>query len=361
MNETLTLLVNNRRHTGWKSVRVTSGIQRAARDFSLTVSERFPGQNQPLRMTPGNACQILIGNDVVLTGYVDSVNILHNATDHQIVVAGRSKTQDLIDCGVVPPWTDISNQTIVQVANTLAEPYGVAIVDALGAETDVIPKLGPNPGDTVFAVIEKAARIKGALVTDDAQGRLVLTRAGKARATTALKLGDNVLGGNATFDHKERFRQYEVRGQDTGSNHKQGTAITEPKAVVEDQTVRRPRTKYIVEESLIDLNRAQQRARWEAAVSAGKSISVTFTLHGWRQRDGSLWEPNTLIRVDDPLLTIHRDLLVVEVVYSKDEQGTLSTLTLTPKEAYELIPTNKAVDNGVGTWEGSQEGVQVAS
>lgn len=361
MSETLTLLVNNRRHTGWKSIRVTAGILRAARDFSLTVSERFPGQNQPLRITPGMACQILIGNDAVVTGYVDLVNIAHNATDHQITVAGRSKTQDLIDCGVAPPWTNISNQTIVQMANALAEPYGVDIVDRLGSETDVIPDFAPNPGDPVFTIIEKKARTKGVLITDDAQGRLVLARAGNRRASTALKLGDNILTGNGSFDHRERFRRYEVRGQDKGSDFKRGTAITEPKAVVEDQTVRRTRNKYIVEESLIDLNRAQQRARWEAAVSAGKSTNATITVHGWRQRDGSLWEPNTLVRVDDDLLTIYRDLLVVEVVYALSDQGTISTLTLAPQQAYELIPKDPKVNQGTGTWAWLEEEVRAGA
>lgn len=350
MDSTLTLLINNKNFQGWKSVRVTSGIQRAARDFSLSISERFPGQEQPLRIVPGNSCQILIGSEVVLTGYVDTVAISHSKDSHEIAVTGRSKTQDLIDCGAQPPWGNIKEKSIMEIADQLAAPYKVDIVDAMGGDTETIPELGVTHGSTVFSVIESAARMKALLVTDDAEGRLLLTRAGTIKATTGLELGKNILAANATFDHRKRFSRYEVRGQNKGSDTTQGKTITEPKAVIEDQTILRERVKYISAERLTDGARAEDRGRWEAAVSAGKSVSVSATVHGWRQENGDLWKSNTLVPFKDSLLTIDRELLITEVVYTLSEAGMITTLTLTPKESYQLIPKEKEVNKGIGVW-----------
>ena len=93
------LVVNGQEFGGWKSVRIEGGIERQARSFDLEVTDRWPGQTDiPRRIRPFDACQVFIGNDLVLTGYVDATPIKYDGKSVGVGVKGRSKTADLVDC-----------------------------------------------------------------------------------------------------------------------------------------------------------------------------------------------------------------------------------------------------------------------
>ena len=352
LDHRVTLLVNGKAHGGWKSVAITRSLENAAAGFQVSVSERFPGQNQPLRIRPGDSCQVRIGEDVVVTGYVDRVSPSHDSQSHTVVVAGRSKTADLVDCAVQPPFGTINDQTILQVANRLAEPYGVDIVDALRGKTEPIASYDLNVGDTVLTAISNLAAQKACMVTDDEQGRLLITRAGIARATTALRTGEggNILSAQGTFDHSGRFRQYICSGQKKGNDQDFGSAASAIESRVEDRGVERPRTLYIRAEGAADGKRVQDRARWECSSRIGKSVNAQVTVQGWRQGNGDLWKINQLVLVKDPLLTIDGELLIVSVNFTLNESGTLTRLTLAPKAAYELLPDDPSPTKNIGVY-----------
>lgn len=354
------LTISGRNYQGWTSVRITRGLHRAASDFQLNVTERYPDEPQPIRIRPGDACTINIGPDRVLTGYVDSVQIGYDKASHTISVSGRSKTADLIDCAVQPPWNDFNNQTLIQIANKISEPYGVDILDAIGGETEPIPKEAIDSGETVFQVIDRLAKIKGVLVTDDPLGRLFLTRAGTARASTGLTLGENILSCNGTFDHKARFHTYRVVGQDKGSDGATAKNISEIEAVIIDEGAREGRVKVIEVSGLASLDRAKDRGRWEAAAAIAKSMNATYSVQGWRQKNGDLWAVNTLVPVDDAVNAINGDLLISEVTYSLSAAGSITTMQVAPRAAFELRPMPKDEKPGadLGMWKGLEQGVQ---
>ncbi|MCA9469558.1 MAG: hypothetical protein KC643_29510 [Nitrospira sp.] len=359
-NNLVSILVNGKAYGGWESVSITRSLENAAAGFQLAVSDRFPGQRQPLRIIPGDACQVRIDEDLVITGYVDQVNPSHDANSHSIAVTGRSKTADLIDCSDEPPWSSIHNQTILQIAHRMAQPFGVDIVDNLKDKTEPLSQFDSNPGDTVFSTISRLASRKGCLVTDDEKGRLLLTRAGSAKASTMLRTGQggNILSGSATFDQSNRFKRYIVIGQGKGDDFNHGEAVAGIMAEAQDLGVKRNRPIVIRAEGTVDLKKAQDRARWEAAARVGKSLNLTLTVQGWRQENGDLWRVNHLVYVLDPILTVDGEFLIVSVNYVLGSQGTLTTLTLSPKAAYELIPSDPDPTKDIGVYEELREGIK---
>ena len=65
----VTLRVNGADFGGWKEVEISAGIERQARDFSLSVTSQWPGATDlPRRMSQGDVCEVLIGDDKLLTG-----------------------------------------------------------------------------------------------------------------------------------------------------------------------------------------------------------------------------------------------------------------------------------------------------
>src|SRR5277367_6550425 len=88
------LLVEGEVYSGWKSLRVTRGLERATADFNLEVSERWALEEEEdiWQIQPGDRCEIKFEDETVLTGYVDKYGPQYDATTHSISLAGRSKT-----------------------------------------------------------------------------------------------------------------------------------------------------------------------------------------------------------------------------------------------------------------------------
>ncbi len=336
MSERVTLRIGREDFDGWESVSISGGIERASSDFALSITERFPGEVNPSRIYPGDACEILIGTDRLITGYVDAVQPSYDSASHTIAASGRSKTGDLVDCSVVDRES-FRNLDIEQIAERMAAPYGVIVV----AEEDVgtkIPKFRVQRGEPVWDAIERAARTKGLLVTDDTQGRLVLTRAGNQVATDALVYGANILKGSANFNASERFSEYICRGQRAGTDDDFGAATVNQAQSEPDVEVTRRRVLVIDAEGRGDRDSCRARAAWEAATRAAKAAEATYTVRGWRQSDGLLWAPNQLVQTTDPLIGVDGQLLIVERTFTLDDTGgEITTLLVGPPDGYLLF------------------------
>jgi len=73
MNDDLTLKVNGLNISGRESIRVSRSIERCPSDFEIGMTERYTGDLREVLLKPGDACQVKLGNDLVITGYIDRV------------------------------------------------------------------------------------------------------------------------------------------------------------------------------------------------------------------------------------------------------------------------------------------------
>lgn len=338
LKNVVALHVNALIYSGWLDIRIRRSIETAAADFVVSGTERWAGQLRPVRIFPGDACEVRIGEDLVITGHVEDLAQSYDAGRRTLTISGRSRTADLVDCSASEVPGQFFRHTIEEIADALAEPYCVTV----RAEVDTsprIPEFQVQPGESVHAAIERLARVNAVIVTDDEKGALVLTRAGAGRAAGRIKLGENILAANGNLSHRQRYSHYVVKGQRAGDDV---TADAGDFAGVEGQTrdqgVRRYRRLLIVGDSPGGRFEQRQRAQWEASTRAGRALRVSYTLQGWRDPKDALWRPNALIKVEDPWLGIERDLLIVSVSFTLSETGSTAELELAPKEAYELLP-----------------------
>ncbi|WP_207458659.1 phage baseplate assembly protein [Azospirillum sp. SYSU D00513] len=342
--------VNGTDFAGWKSVRIAAGIDRQARDFDLSVTDVWPGSDVARRIGPGDECKVWIGADLVLTGYVDATPISYDAKQVTISVKGRSRTADLVDCSALNEPGQWKARKVEQIAADLARPYGVEVIAAVDTGEPVADHQ-LQQGESVFESIDRLLKARALLSTDDAQGRMILTRAGSDKAGTALVVSQNILTGSAALDFKDRYSEYVVKGQkavtedDADDGGDDGDISLSPvekaaqvKSTQPDSGIKRRRVLLIVESGQPDGATARDRARFEAAHRAGKSYQTTYTVQGWRQGDGKLWVPNQLVQIKDPIIGFDMEMLIAEVSYSLSESGTTTTLTVAPKAAYELLP-----------------------
>lgn len=337
-SDDVTIVINGQRYGGWESVRITRGIERLPSDFELGLTDFYAGDAAKLQIEPGDTCVVQIGRDVVLTGYVDAVRPRISAREHSIVVVGRSKCADLVDCSAEWPGGQISGTSALDVARRLAKPYGIG-VDALDDVGGTIDKIQLMRGETPFEIIERVCRFRQLLVYDEPEGNLLLARIATRRAGSGFREGWNVESATADYSQHDRFSEYRVFFQSVDSLQDLGQGgDLEGKAT--DPGVRRRRVRIIVAEiggsTLSGGVVADARAKWEAARRYGRSYSVRLTTDAWRDKLGALYEPNTMVDLDLPSLKINgKTWAISEVTYRKDESGTHCDLTCMPREAFE--------------------------
>ncbi len=337
VDNAVSLVIKGQSFGGWQSVRVTRGIERCPSDFELTVTEKYPGQASQIDIRPFDSCQVKIGGDLVLTGWVDRYGGSINPGSHTIRVQGRSLCEDLVDCSADIHGAQLSGASALSLAQQLAAPYNVK-VSSLAGPGPAIPQFNVALGETPYEIIERIARYSALLAYDGADGNLILAQAGGGGSmASGFSQGVNIQAADVTYSGDERFSDYVAVMMSIDKLTDIGTAgnlLGDAK----DPTMPRFRKKIIISEQFVNgQSIAIARANWELARRLGRSQAIRVTCDSWRDSAGKLWEPNAFATVSAPLLKLQPKVpwVIGEVSYVIDlERGTVADLLLMPKEAF---------------------------
>ncbi|ENQ2613008.1 baseplate protein [Escherichia coli] len=342
MSNTVTLRTDGRLFTGWTSVSVTRSIESVAGYFELGVN--VPPDTDLSGLAPGKAFTLEIGGQIVCTGYIDSRRRQMTADSMKITIAGRDKTADLIDCAAVYSGGQWKNRTLEQIARDLSAPYGVTVRWELSDKESsaAFPGFTLDHSETVYEALVRASRARGVLMTSNAAGELVFSRAAST-ATDELVLGENLLTLDFEEDFRDRFSEYTVKGY-ARANGAEGDdidakSIVSRKGTATDSDVTRYRPMIIIADSKITAKDAQARALREQRRRLAKSITFEAEIDGWTRKDGQLWMPNLLVTIDASKYAIKTtELLVSKVTLILNDQDGLKTrVSLAPREGF-LVP-----------------------
>jgi len=325
-------------YSDWIGIKFERGIDRLSSSFDIAVSERWAVDNAPWQIRPFDPCTLKIGSDLVLTGYVDAYLPEFSATSHGVRIGGRSRTEDLVDCMTELDGSQFTGYRLDQIARAVCKPFGIDVV-VKASVGEAFPDATIEDCETAFRYLERLGRLRGVLLSDDAQGRLVLTTAGSERAKDSLVQGQNILRAKAQLSAHHRYSRYIVHSQNPIDTYGEEQVETQGKAIALDPAVPRYRPHISHAESLLDQAGMEARAKWQAAYAGGRSVEAEITVRGWRQSDGTLWRENLLVPVFSPFLEIDRELLISKVTYLCDNEGGVrTTLTVGPAEGFTPDP-----------------------
>jgi prophage tail gpP-like protein len=341
-SEELTIKVGGKTVGGWERFSVTRGVELLPSTLTVDLTEAWPEQAGNVTLAPFQECSVYLSRDLILTGYVDIYEPSYAATRHEVRIGCRSKTEDVIDCSVdvdalsasTGTWA-ITGGTIGSVARMLVKPYGVTVITP-----DDDPALDPqfpvsvDPGMTCYQLIELLARLTQMLVWDNEKGELVISRVGTKRAGNPLVEGINIEVGAARLAGDQRYSRIVAFGQ---YRWPEGPHIS-LKYEAKDTSV--PRNRLLMVPTDMpgpDAKWLKQKAEWEIKRRYGRSRAVRCTVTGWRDVNDKLWTPNTLVKITSPALKItNEDMLISQVTWMRDEQGTRTMLFCMPPEG--LMP-----------------------
>lgn len=344
MTDDLTLTVNGKVLSGWDATRVRRSIETMPSDFDLSLMDYYPGSDGKQEVKPGDACQVKIGDDTVLTGYVDRWAPMISSSRHAVHAVGRSKCADLVDCSAYWKNNVISGATPLQIAQKLAQPYDIPVSSDVSIGTTV-PQFTLNWGETSQEVIDRITRWAALLYYDLPDGSLFLTRVGTKQAASGVKQGQNIQEAAYESTMDERFSDYTgVSMAVTPINEAGGDDAYNAVALAKAQDPEAARMRYrnrivIIESTMTANQQAQQCIEWEMNRRYGRSKRLLVTVDSWRDSAGKLWEPNTLIPISLPVFGLTDEVwLLGEVTFVKDEDGTRAEMVLMPPAAFSVEP-----------------------
>ena len=340
----LALKVDGKIYAGWKEIKIQRGMRRFADTFELSLTEKWADQEQRRPIKEDSPCSIEIDNELVITGYVDDVNVAYDATSHEVDVVGRSKLGDLVDCS--SGKEDFKNSDLKKIATAIGKKFDINVVVNCDVG-EAFKNASREVGETHHEFLARLASYRAVHLTSNAEGDLVITRTSKERINTALVLGENILNGSGTRSKRDRFYSYTVTGQQSGNDFSFGKPAAHVKGKATDSNIRKARTTVIIPDD-VTLTDVKRIAEYERNIRFGESQAKTYTVNGWQHNDG-LWEPNKMVSVKDAYQELDKpntpDFLIVHVTFIMDEDGQRTELELMPPEALDLIPLPKEKSN----------------
>lgn len=337
----LSLVIGGRRISGWDSVRVTCGIERLPNDFEIGLLDYYPPTNETQLVKAGDSCEVFLGEDRVITGYIDTWNGKINKTQHEISVTGRGKCQDLVDCSANWPNNVINRSNALQIAQKLASRYGIqASSNIPSSQFENIPQFTLNWGESSQQVIERTCRWSALLYYELSDGNLFLTRVGTQVAASGVAQGVNIEDANYSDSMADRYSEY--IGVSLSISPMGGDYQPVQLAQARDPEAKKMRYRnYItlIDSNLITARREQESINWEMNRRYGRAKTLRVVVDSWRDASKKLWQPNTLIPINIPVFgLVEKQWLLSEVVFTRNQEGTKAILTLMLPEAFVAEP-----------------------
>jgi prophage tail gpP-like protein len=347
MADDLSIVSGGQSIAGWTDVSVTLRAEGFPNSFEISATSRAPDGKSATIVKPGDACQVMLGADTVITGYVDRVVEGGDKDSHTLSLSGRGMTQDLVDCSAIWTHGQMVSGTALDIAKRLASAYGTSGIKVKlgpGASAgDPIPSpTFLNYTETGADIIQRVALNAKLLAYEDATGALVLATVGSTQAASGAVYGQNVQAWSAENSMDQRFSDLICCSEtmdglaDFNGSDFYYTAT--------DPGVPRMRNRNVqLEHVAVEGGPAEftkNKAIWEVARRLGRSTTVHVTLDSWRDSAGTLWAPNTLMPVDVPgLLLANKILCISEVTFRRNnETGTTADLLLMPPQAFTPEP-----------------------
>lgn len=344
LDDDVVIEVNGTSLRGWKKIDITRRLDAVSGSFALETQH-----GEPWPVSAGDEVRVLVGDDLVMTGFVDEMTgeIKLDSTD--LEVAGRDRTADLVDSAIPETPTELHNVSLIELARHCATPLLVDVVDEL-PELFRFPSFKFNTSEKCWAAIERACRTRNKIAFTDERGRLLLTTPALHDADAPIVYGQNLLGARMQWTHTDRFQTYVVKGQRPGSDDGWGAVASTVRAEARDLSVERPRVFIQIADGVVDDRSAQAYANWLSTFRAARSASVTVELLDWRQTAGGrLWKVNELVRLSIPRWRLNdKPFLVNAVRFSYPSRKT--TLELVRPDAYTAEPTLEQKSDPFNAW-----------
>lgn len=261
-------------------------------------------------------------DELLTTGYVDSVSQHIGQNERTWIAEGRSATGDLADCSATHKTGTWSNKSCLEIARDLCDPFGLEVVTQ-ELDAQKFARFGIQEGETVHAALERLCKVRGLLPVTRANGGVELRRisVGYAEPYDARYAIERSIDTNI----QDRYSDYILHATQVDSGNS-----------IKDEAVPRYRPLVVVPESNTTGAQAKTRAVWEKAVRAGRSEKYRIRIPAGTAPTGYTYFPGRVFQLSDPDLAIEGPLVVDRSVLRVTDKEVMTDVEFCRPETYSL-------------------------
>lgn len=357
IDEIAEIRVSGRKFRDWTSVQVDLDYATLTRFAQFTTLEHVTktGGRPVTQMTaamqipPDAPVEVYLAGRLAMRGHVVHRQGAYDAKSHGVQIKARSFVGDLFDSSAPLKATAFRKVTLEQAARKLIEPFGLElkIENPSKLFDKAFKELNVIPGESVWALIDRLARMRQMFVHDDEEGRLVIgSMAPSAPVAAELQEGRNILSASCLIASDKAFSRYDGMQQQRGDDQTDGDTARKPAAAIEDAGASRYRPLTVIAEQPGDSEDMAARTQHEWNKNLGDTINAQVSVQGWLKSNGSLWNYGEKVKILSPMLMLKHELAVQTVSFRQDNSQTTTTLMLVRPE--KLVSTATPVEGPSG-------------
>jgi prophage tail gpP-like protein len=331
--ETATIDVNGRRFSDWETVLVELPWAESEPHFKFTTADQVevPMNWQLLQLKPGDECAIYLGRHLAVAGVIITRQVAYDANSHGVMLDGVGVQWYAGRSSIVPegnePVGNYDGMSFKQVADTVLAKTGIQCVPVGILDATPFARLQCEPGETIWAFLERIARPRGIVMGSDNKGNLLAIGKHTSPPTADLIESVNIKKAQVTITVENNHNFYLMYGQTAADDKQNGTDASEQKAQIGGTATRYSPLLTTAEQPVWSQAELQARVANEARWHEGTIIQATITVQGWmRPSDNQLWAPGSNIRVYSPMAMLDQVLKAQTVRYMQSRQGGTETV-----------------------------------
>ncbi|WPU22559.1 phage tail protein [Cedecea neteri] len=333
LQDRVSLVIDGKIHSAWSRYQIDSDFLVPADAWSVTLG--LPDGVFPPAIARGVPVLVRVGNDVVMSGRIDSVQRRVSRQQVSLSLSGRDGSAILVDCAS-PVFTS-RQLSLEEVIAQVVRPLGVRNIRLQAESSMNSDKVSVEPGERAWDTLERAAAARGLWPWFDPDGTLVIGGPDYTASPVATLVLSRDGRGNNVLDLSDRssingsFSELTAlaQGHAQGSKSSGGTEIIDVDAeglsededddtlatsvgspengfhglrsVVRDTTVPYYRPQIMVVGDADNQTQVDYRAKKALADARLTGYDLTAIVKGHRMENGELWKPGQRIRVRSEL------------------------------------------------------------
>jgi len=330
-HEVAQLIVSGQMFQDWESVYVQHRWQEGWPTFRFTAAEgaKQPFEYAKLQFKPGDQCQIVLGNQLAVTGIITQRQVGYAGTEHGVQLSGVGK-QWAASTSSVP---SDNNQNNFDNMNAVAA--GKKVVSSVGGNLKIIGVVDPTPferlqsqpGELVWDFLDKIARMRNATLGSDHLGNLLMIGDHTMPIVQQLTEGENILKMQCIFSSELMYSLYKLHGQYAVGDERFGAAVNAITSRANGGLRGLQRFLEIVTEQPAKNDaEAKMRITYEALRRDGTQIRCNVTVQGWLRDGKLLWRTGDNVTIYSPMCPLNLGMKIQTATFTQDSKSGTTTV-----------------------------------
>lgn len=289
--------IDGKQHDNWKSYDIDSDFLIPADAFNFNIG--VPSDSTVLTDYSGKTAKVMINDEVILSGIIDSTQHGISKGDRTYSINGRDKASVLVDCSA--PITNVKGLTVLEAVKKIVAPLGIKKV-ALKAESNpTLDKVDIDIGETAWNALIRCANSAGLHAWFAPDGTLIVGGADYSTPPVATlccnKDGErnNFTQASLTTDVSQRFSEITFLAQRHGRQADDNK--NDLKWVYQDKSIEFYKPKTVVVPDVESLEALKKWAKKYISDSILSDFTLTITVPDHKTQDGVLWAPGQRVHV----------------------------------------------------------------